>query len=75
MMAYLQKRNWKMLREKLKLLNAPTSAEELGIEAKYIVEALTLAHKIRPNRHTVLGSEGLTREAAEALTRVTKVIA
>lgn len=75
MMAYLQKRNWKMLREKLKLLNAPTSAEELGIEAKYIVEALTLAHKIRPERYTVLGSEGLSREAAEALAGVTKVIA
>ncbi len=74
MMAYLQKRNWKMLREKLKELNAPTSAEELGIEAEYIVEALTLAHKIRPERYTVLGSEGLTREAAEALAEVTNVI-
>lgn len=74
MMAYLQKSDWKMLREKLKLLNAPTSAEELGIEAKYIVEALTLAHKIRPERHTVLGNKGLTREAAENLAKVTKVI-
>jgi glycerol-1-phosphate dehydrogenase [NAD(P)+] len=74
MMAYLQKRDWKMLRDKLKLLNAPTSAEELGIEAKYVVEALTLAHKIRPERHTVLGSKGLTQEAAETLARLTEVI-
>jgi len=74
MMAYLQKRDWKMLRETLKQLHAPTSAEELGIDAEYIVEALTLAHKIRPERYTVLGSEGLTREAAEALAKVTNVI-
>lgn len=74
MMAYLQKRNWRMLREKLQLLGAPTSAEELGIDATDIVEALTLAHTIRPDRYTVLGREGLTRDAAEALAEATQVI-
>lgn len=74
MMAYLQKRNWRMLRETLQLLGAPTSAEELGLDATDIVEALTLAHTIRPDRYTVLGHEGLTRDAAEALAEVTQVI-
>lgn len=74
MMAYLQKRNWKMLRKKMKTLGAPTSSEELGIEAEHIVKALALAHKIRPERYTILGSTGLTMEAAEDLAVETRVI-
>ena len=74
MMAYLQKRNWKMLRKKMRRLGAPTSAEELGIKAAHIVEALALAHTIRPERYTILGSAGLTREAAEELAMETGVI-
>jgi len=74
MMAYLQKRDWRRIREKLRILKAPTSAEELGVEPKEIVEALVLAQKIRPDRYTVLGSGGLTREAAERLAKATNVI-
>ncbi|MDD4497368.1 MAG: NAD(P)-dependent glycerol-1-phosphate dehydrogenase, partial [Methanosarcinaceae archaeon] len=47
--------------------------EELGIEDKYIVEALLEAHTIRPERYTILGN-GLTRSAAEKVAKVTKVI-
>lgn len=74
MMAYLQKRNWKMLRNKMRRLGAPTSAEELGIEAEYIVKALALAHTIRPERYTILGGTGLTVAAAEDLAVETGVI-
>ncbi|MFQ6086067.1 MAG: NAD(P)-dependent glycerol-1-phosphate dehydrogenase, partial [Candidatus Bathyarchaeia archaeon] len=43
-------------------------------EAKYIVRALTMAHEIRPERYTILGREGLTKEAARELSERTGVI-
>lgn len=64
-MAYLHGLKWERIRETLKKVGAPTNAYELGIDPEYIVEALTVAHKIRPERYTILGKDGLTREAAE----------
>lgn len=73
MMMYLHGGDWQEIRNALKTIGAPTSAEELGIEDKYIVEALLQAHTIRPDRYTILGS-GLTPSAAEKVAKVTKVI-
>lgn len=74
LMAYLQGTRWRMIKEKLSILGAPTTARELEVEPKYIVEALTQAHKIRPDRYTILGDEGLTRGAAERVARSTGVL-
>jgi len=74
MMMWLHGGDWERIRNTLKLLGAPTNAYELGIEPKYIIEALTIAHKIRPDRYTILGSAGLTAEAAERLAKETEVI-
>ncbi len=74
MMAYLHGLNWRRIRKFLKSVGAPVTAEELGIEPKYIVEALTIAHRIRPNRYTILGESGLTWKAAVKLAKVTGVI-
>ena len=73
MMMYLHGGNWQEIREALKKIGAPINAEELGIEDKYIVEALLHAHKIRPERYTILG-KGLTPSAAEKVARITKII-
>jgi len=73
MMAYLHSINWRRIKEALKVIGAPTSAKELGVEDEYIVRALVEAHKIRP-RYTILGDTGLTWEAAERLAKVTGVI-
>ena len=73
MMAYLHGLKWWKIKEFLKKVRAPTNAKELGIPEEYIIEALTIAHKIR-KRYTILGETGLTREAAENLARVTGVI-
>jgi glycerol-1-phosphate dehydrogenase [NAD(P)+] len=73
MMAYLQRKDWRMIRKKLRIIGAPITAEELGIEPKYVIEALKLANEIRPDRYTVLG-EGLTDDAAEGLAKATGVI-
>lgn len=73
-MAYLHGMNWIKIRETLKRVGAPTNAYELGIEPEYIIEALMIAHTIRPERYTILGKEGLTREAAEKAAKITGVI-
>ena len=73
-MAYLHGLKWERIRETLKKVGAPTNAYELGIDPEYIVEALTVAHKIRPERYTILGKDGLTREAAERAAKITGVI-
>ena len=73
MMAYLHGEDWESVRKSLKTIRSPTNARELGIPAKYIIKALTVAHKIRLDRYTVLKS-GLSRKAAERLAKFTGVI-
>jgi glycerol-1-phosphate dehydrogenase [NAD(P)+] len=74
MMMYLHGGDWKMIKGALKEIGAPTTAEELGISREKIIEALVHAHELRPERYTILGKEGLTREAAKELASVTGVI-
>ncbi|MCZ7380815.1 MAG: NAD(P)-dependent glycerol-1-phosphate dehydrogenase [Candidatus Methanoperedens sp.] len=73
MMMYLHGGDWQEIRTALKAIGAPTNASELGIEEEHIIKALLHAHQIRPERYTILGT-GLTREAAEKVARITKVI-
>jgi len=74
MMSYLHGRNWRRLRRVLKQLGLPATAKELGVPDVKVIEALTMAHKIRPDRYTILGESGLTWEAAEKLAMITGVI-
>lgn len=73
MMAYLHGEDWIAIKRALKTIGAPTNARELGIPAKHIVKALTIAQKIRPDRYTVL-DDGLNKRAAERLAKTTEVI-
>jgi glycerol-1-phosphate dehydrogenase [NAD(P)+] len=74
MMMYLHGGDWKMIRDTLRNIGAPTTAKEIGIPKRTIVEALMHAHEVRPERYTILGNRGLTKEAAENLAMVTGVI-
>jgi len=74
MMMYLHGGDWRKVKQTLEKLGLPTSARELGIPEDVVIEALTIMHKLRPERYTILGETGLTREAAERLARVTGVI-
>ncbi len=71
--AYLHGANWELIRDVLQRIGAPTTAKQLAVEDEHVIEALTKAHKIRPERYTILGETGLTREAAEKVSRVTGV--
>ncbi|WGI17289.1 NAD(P)-dependent glycerol-1-phosphate dehydrogenase [Methanonatronarchaeum sp. AMET-Sl] len=74
LMMYLHGGDWKDLKYILKEIGAPTDAETLNIDPETIIKALTNAHKIRPERYTILGNEGLTKEAARKLAKETEVI-
>jgi len=74
MMSYLYGDDWQRIRDTLKEIGAPTTAKELGIKDEYIIEALTIAHKINPERYTILGESGLTKDAAVRLALATGVI-
>ncbi len=74
MCAYLHGANWELIKDVLHRIGGPTTAGELGIEPEYIMKALTMAHSIRPERYTILGESGLTKEAAERVAKLTGVI-
>jgi len=74
MMAYLYEMDWKSIKETLEKAGAPTTAEELGVGPKAVVEALVRACTIRPERYTVLEEKRLSYGSAEKLARVTGVI-
>jgi len=70
---YLHGKDWKRIRRVLKSMGAPVTIKEIGIEFDKMVEALTIAHTIRPERYTILGEQGISREAAIEIIRVTKL--
>ncbi|MEW5759220.1 MAG: NAD(P)-dependent glycerol-1-phosphate dehydrogenase [Candidatus Thermoplasmatota archaeon] len=74
MMMYLHGGDWEMIKDALKKISAPTTAKECNLSKEEIIKALTMAHKIRPERYTILGDNGLTLEAAEKLATITGVI-
>ena len=74
MMMYLHGGNWKAIKDALEAVNAPTTAAEIGVCDDDIIEALMMAHKIRPERYTILGDNGICRDAAYELAYKTEVI-
>jgi glycerol-1-phosphate dehydrogenase [NAD(P)+] len=74
MMMYLHGGDWRHLKNALLTIGAPTTARELGVTNDEVVRALMMAHSIRPERYTILGDNGLTREAAERLASGTGVV-
>lgn len=74
LMMYLHGGDWKAIKDTLKAVQAPTTAQEVGISEEDIIEALVMAHKIRPERYTILGDNGISKEAAYELAYKTEVI-
>lgn len=74
MMEHLHDGDWMKIRQALKTIGAPTTAAELGIDDEVVIEALHIAHTTRPERYTILGEKGLSKEAARRLAEHTGVI-
>jgi len=70
---YLHGGDWKMIRNALDQVGAPITASELNLDAETVIEALVSAHKIRPERYTILDS-GLNRKAAAKAAEATGII-
>jgi glycerol-1-phosphate dehydrogenase [NAD(P)+] len=63
---------WTDVRDALATIGAPTTAGELGVDDKTVIEALTTCHEIR-DRYTILG-DGMNEAAAREAATVTGVI-
>lgn len=74
LMMHLHGGDWEEIRTGLREIGAPTTAKELGVSPKHMIKALTTCHTIRPERYTILGESGLTKDAAEAVCQVTGVL-
>ncbi len=74
MCSYLHGANWQLIKDVLHRIGGPTTAKELGIDQEYVIKALIMAHSIRPERYTILGESGLTKEAAERVATLTGVL-
>jgi len=73
-MAYLHGLNWRRIKKTMQELGIPTKLSDIGIDKEMAIEALTMAHTIRPDRYTILGTDGITRKAAETALEVTELI-
>ncbi|MBS7615728.1 NAD(P)-dependent glycerol-1-phosphate dehydrogenase [Candidatus Bathyarchaeota archaeon] len=74
MMAYLHGANWKRIRETLEVLEAPTSAYELGLTKEDVIKALFMAPSVRPERYTILSKLNLSINECEKIAKLTGVI-
>ncbi|MBS7659279.1 iron-containing alcohol dehydrogenase, partial [Candidatus Bathyarchaeota archaeon] len=74
MMAYLHGADWMYIRDTLKILGAPTTANELGVTAEEIGRALFMASSIRPERYTILNKLNLSFEECLRIAKITGVI-
>jgi glycerol-1-phosphate dehydrogenase [NAD(P)+] len=63
---YLHGGDWRGIRSSLKVIGAPVTPAEVGIDDAVAVEALLMAKTIRPERFTIFDM-GLTKESAEKL--------
>ncbi|MHC3438858.1 NAD(P)-dependent glycerol-1-phosphate dehydrogenase [Natrialbaceae archaeon A-gly3] len=63
---------WRDIRDALDSIDAPTTADKLGIDEGTVIEALTTCHEIR-DRYTILG-DGMDEQAAREVAERTGVI-
>lgn len=62
-MSYLQEKGWKMVKDSLKEVGAPTTAKELGVSEDMVIQALLNAKDVR-KRYTILDERPMTRDLA-----------
>lgn len=73
MTSYLQGRDWKLIRDTLKQVGAPTTAKELGVSEIMVVKALSGARESR-DRYSILDEKHLDDEGARKVAEATGVI-
>lgn len=71
---YLHGGDWILVRETLRKIGAPVKIDQVGLNEDDAIQALMMAHKIRPERYTILGENGLSESAAREALRITEVL-
>ena len=74
MMSKLHGMDWKQVRSALKAIGAPVTASQIDVDDSMVVQALTRASSIRPDRYTILSRKKLDRKGAAALAKSTGII-
>ena len=74
MMAKLHGDDWRKISKSLKNVGAPTTAKEVGLAEKDIIDALRMAQQLRPERYTILKERNMTKKYATELAKSTNVI-
>jgi glycerol-1-phosphate dehydrogenase [NAD(P)+] len=74
MMAKLHGLDWRRVRSALKNVGAPVEASQIGVADSDVIEALTKASSIRPDRYTILSRKKLGERSAKNLAKATGVI-
>ena len=73
MTSYLQGRDWKLIRDTLREVGAPTTARELNISDRLVIKAFVDARKSR-DRYSILDEKLLDEEGAMEVAKATGVI-
>lgn len=68
MAMYAHRADWRRVRDALRAMKAPTTADELGISEKELIQALVQAKRIRTDRYTIFDDVG-ERKAREIARR------
>ena len=71
---FLHGKDWKYMENVFKKIGISTKASDYGIRDNIMIEALRTAHRIRPERFTILGEVDLSYHAAESALRITNII-
>ena len=74
LIAKLQGQDWKKIIQMLKNVGAPTTAKKIGLSARTLAKALTIAQSLRPERYTILSRVKMNEEKAIALAKSTGVL-
>jgi len=65
---------WRKIKRVMTKIGLPVKARDLGLSSEEVVKALTTAHTIRPERYTILGESGISRDAAVRILREIGII-
>ncbi len=71
---FLHGGDWKALAEIYRNIGIKTRASDYGISDTVMVQAVRTAHRIRPERFTILGDMDLSYSAAENALKITNII-
>ena len=71
---YLHGGDWKMLYETYKKIGVSTKATDYGISDNIAVKALSIAHRLRPQRYTILGETDLSEDVSRNALKITGII-